>query len=526
LTATPNGSTITSAIVLSHSGVLNPLRLQNKEAVLSENLSRRDFLTTTATLATAAAAGVAAPNLAAQAADADMPVSLGSRRELFVDGLLVDRLSGNASLRLARPHDEGIAFPFDRPWEGAFSGYVTVVCDGELYRAYYRGHPVAREDGSSGERTCCAESRDGIHWTKPNLGLFEVEGSRENNVVLGGMAPLSHNFCPMIDTRSGVRADERWKALAGTSTKGLVAFASADGLRWRKLREAAVITAGAFDSQNLAFWSDSEKCYVSYFRTFKDGIRRISRATSSDFLTWSEPVLMEYGEKPIEHLYTNQTGPYFRAPHLYVATAARFFPGRRVITEAQAKAIKVDPGYFGDCSDGILMSTRGGNQYDRSFMDGFIRPGVGLENWVSRTNYPALGVVPTGNAEMSIYANQNYGQPTAHLRRYSLRTDGFVAVNAPYDGGELLTKPLVFSGKELTLNFATSAAGSVQVEIQDAAGSPHAGFTLADSQETIGNELDRVIHWKSGTDVSALAGKPVRLRFVLKDADVYSLRFA
>src|SRR5262249_6621352 len=155
----------------------------------------------------------------------------------------------------------------------------------------------------------------------------------------------------------------------------------------------------------------------------------------------------------------------------------------------------------------------------------FIRPGVGLENWVSRTNYPALGVVPTGAAEMSLFANQNYGQPTAHLRRYSLRTDGFVSVSAPYDGGELLTNPIVFTGKELTLNFAPSAAGSVRVEITNSVGLPLLNFALADSVETIGNDLDRPVRWKSGSDLNSLAGKAVRLRFVLKDADVYSLRF-
>lgn len=492
---------------------------------MPNDLSRREFLSTTASLA-ALGVVIAGPTKSpARGADAASTVELGSRRELFVDGLLVGKLSGSAALRLARPHDEGNVLAYDRPWEGPFCGYVTVLRDGDLYRTYYRGHPLVRADGSDTEVTCCAESKDGIHWTKPNLGLFDVRGSRDNNVILAGMAPFSHNFSPLIDTKPGVKADERYKALAGTSKTGLVAFVSADGLRWRKLREQAVITGGAFDSQNVAFWSDSEQCYVSYFRTFKDKIRRITRTTSSDFLTWTEPALMEYGGKPIEHLYTNQTGPYFRAPQIYVSTAARFLPGRRVITPEQAKAINVDPGYFGDCSDGIFMTTRGGALYDRTFMDGFIRPGVGLENWVSRTNYPALGVVPTGIAEMSVYANQNYGQPTAHLRRYSLRTDGFVSVNASCDGGELLTKPLTFTGKELTLNFATSAAGSVRVELQDAAGAALPGFALADAVETIGNDLDRVIHWKSGTDVSRLVGKPIRLRLVMSDADVYAVRF-
>lgn len=490
-------------------------------------LNRRHFLQSAAIVGGAAATFTAGPFAAGSANAADgAPLPIGSRRELFVDDLVIDKLSGGATRRLARPHDEGIAFNFDKPWEGGFSAYVTILHDGDHYRAYYRGHPTAKRDGSDTETTCVAESKDGKSWTKPNLGLFEVMGTRENNCILANVEHLCHNFCPMIDGKPGISKSERYKALAGSRKTGLIPFVSEDGLRWRKLREEPVITEGAFDSQNVPFWSDHEQQYVCYFRTFKEGLRRISRTTSKDFLTWTAPVLMEYGGKPVEHLYTNQTHPYFRAPHIYVSIAARFFPGRRVLTKEQAEAIKVNPGYFNDCSDGIFQTTRGGDQYARTFMDGFLRPGVGLENWVSRTNYPALYVVPTGVAEMSFYANQNYGQPTAHLRRYSLRTDGFVSVSAPFEGGELVTRPLTFSGKELALNFSGSAGGGIRVEVQDAAGKPQPGFALADSVETIGNELDRVVHWKNGTDVSALAGKPVRLRFVLKDADLFSFKFA
>jgi hypothetical protein len=461
--------------------------------------------------------------LKAQGANAK-PLELGSRRELFVDTFLIDKLQG-VQLALERPRDEGVALALDKPWEGRFCGYTTIIHDGPLYRAYYRGLPNAGKDGSPAEVTCCAESKDGITWTKPELGLFEVQGTRRNNVVLAGMAPLSHNFCPMLDGRPGVPKSERYKALAGTRVSGLVAFISENGLHWRKLQGQPVITQGAFDSQNVPFWSEQEQCYVCYFRVFEKNIRRIARTTSKDFLHWTEPVLMGYGDQPIEHLYTNQTSPYFRAPQLYVGLAARFFPGRQVITAEQARAINVDPGYFKDCSDGVLLTTRGGDRYDRTFMEGFVNPGIGLENWVSRTNYPALNVVQTGPHEMSFYVNQNYGQPTSHLRRYSLRLDGFAAATAPYAGGELLTKPLTFTGKELVLNFATSAAGGIRVEIQDAAGNPLPGFALADAVETIGNEIDRVVRWKSGTDVSALAGKPVRLRFVMHDARLYALWF-
>ena len=458
------------------------------------------------------------------AANAPEVRALGDRRELFVDRFLIEKLQG-AELTLERPRPENIVVRFDQPWEGAFCAYATVLHDGPLYRLYYRGVPNSGEDGRSGEVTCYAESHDGIIWTKPELGLYAHGGSKANNIVLAGLPPFSHNFCPMIDPRPEVPREQRYKALAGSRTSGLVAFVSEDGLRWRKLQERAVLTKGAFDSQNVPCWSEAEQRYLCYFRVFVDGIRRIARATSTDFVHWSDPVLMTYGDRPIEHLYTNQTSPYFRAPHLLIAIAARFVPGRQVISEEQARAIHVDPSYFKDCSDAVLLTTRGGDRYDRTFMEGFVVPGIGPENWVSRTNYPGRNVVPTGPHEMSFYVNENYGQPTAHLRRYSLRLDGFACVRAPYEGGELVTKPLTFTGKELTLNFATSAAGGIRVEIQDEQGRALPGYALADAIETIGNEIERVVRWRSGSDLSALAGTPVRLRFVLKDARLYSLRF-
>lgn len=472
-------------------------------------------------------AGLAA--FVAFALAAESPLPLGARRELFIDYYLIDKLTG-ATLTLHEPRDEGAVLKFDRPWEGAFSAYCTVLRDGDKFRLYYRGSPSAGADGSATESTCYAESTDGRAWTKPSLGLFEVRGSRDNNVILANAAPLSHNFCPMLDARAGVPAEQRYKALAGTSRSGLVAFVSNDGVHWSKLREPAVITEGAFDSQNVPMWSEAEQRYVCYFRTFKDGIRRISRTTSADFVNWTQPELMEYrhgdSPAPIEHTYTNQTHPYFRAPHIYVSIAARFMPGRQVLTDNQARELGVNAGYFKDTSDAIFMTTRGGNTYDRTFLSSFIRPGLGLQNWVSRTNYPALNVVPTGPNEMSVYVNQDYAQPTAHLRRYAMRLDGFASVRAPYEGGEVITKPLTFDGKRLLLNFATSAAGGVRVEIQDERGVALPGFTLAEARELIGNEIERAVSWQRGDNVSALAGKVVRLRLAMKDADVYGLQFA
>ncbi len=461
-------------------------------------------------------------------------IELADRRELFVDSSLIADMA-EARLVLHAPIDEGPVVYFDKPWEGQFCGYCTVIRDGELFRLYYRGRPDKGADGDIGEVTCYAESHDGLTWTKPNAGQFVINGQSDNNVILADAAPVTHNFSPMLDTAPDVDPQHRFKALGGTMQSGLIAWTSPDGIRWSKLREEAVIPASMvpfkymFDSQNLAFWSELEHCYVCFFRVFEGGIRRIARTTSTDFLTWTKPVLMQYESNgqpsPIEHLYTNQTHPYFRAPHIYVSIAARFMPGRQVLNEEQAKAINVDPSYFKDTSDAIFMTTRGGDTYQRTFLTAFVRPGIGAHNWVSRTNYPALNVVQTGESEMSVYVNQDYAQPTAHLRRYSLRLDGFASMHADYGGGEFRTKPLRFNGSRLNINFSTSAAGGIQFEIQDAEGQPIPGFTLTDSVEQIGNEIERTVNWKSGTDISALSGKTVRLRCVLKDADLYSLQF-
>ncbi len=478
--------------------------------------------------------------LSSIAGNAAEPLPIGSQRQLFVDRYLIERLT-NAQLHLHEPRDEGNVLQLDQPWEGPHAGYTTILKEGEKFLAYYRGVSQLGPDGSEHERTCLAESIDGRTWTKPTLGLFEFNGSTANNIVLANAAPVTHNFSPMLDTKPGVAVEERFKAVGGTG-KELFALVSADGRNWRKLREQPILSTHdvpfkhthLFDSQNLTFWSDAEQSYICYFRVW-DGLRRIARSTSLDFRKWTPAVLMQQvhddghsGPQPAppENIYTNQTSPYFRAPHIYIAIAARFFEGRQVLSDAQAEALHVNPRYFHDTSDSILMSSRGGQVYDRTFLEGYIKPGIGPQNWVSRTNYPALNVVQTGPTEMSLYVNQDYAQPTAHLRRYSIRLDGFASLRAGAKEAELLTKPFVFSGSQLHINFATSAAGGLRFELQSADGKPLPGFTLADCQEQIGNEIDRVVAWKNEPSLAQLVGKPIRVRCILKDADLFSLQFA
>jgi hypothetical protein len=112
-----------------------------------------------------------------------------------------------------------------------------------------------------------------------------------------------------------------------------------------------------------------------------------------------------------------------------------------------------------------------------------------------------------------------------HIERLLLRTDGFASVNAPWAGGEMITKLFTFTGKELEINYRTGAPGFVRVEIQDAGGKSITGYTLDDCPEIIGDEIERIVKWKGGGDVGKLTGQPVRLRFAMKDADLYSFRF-
>ena len=128
--------------------------------------------------------------------------------------------------------------------------------------------------------------------------------------------------------------------------------------------------------------------------------------------------------------------------------------------------------------------------------------------------------------ELSVYATESYWTgKSSEVRRYTLRLDGFTSISAPMAGGEIVTNPIQFAGKELRLNFSSSAAGDVRVEIQDIDGKPLPGFGLDDCPPIFGDSIERTVTWKSGGDVSGLAGRPVRLRFSLRDADLFAFQF-
>ncbi|OGD35510.1 MAG: hypothetical protein A2V45_05475 [Candidatus Aminicenantes bacterium RBG_19FT_COMBO_58_17] len=133
--------------------------------------------------------------------------------------------------------------------------------------------------------------------------------------------------------------------------------------------------------------------------------------------------------------------------------------------------------------------------------------------------------LPGAPDELSLYSSEGYYQKNCRMRRHTLRMDGFVSVHADEKGGDMVTRPFVFRGRELVINFSTSAAGSVRVEIQDENGGAIKGLALDDCPEIYGDEIERTVRWKQGTTLEEIGGKAVRLRFVMKDADLYSLRF-
>lgn len=456
------------------------------------------------------------------------PINLGSNREIFIDDLLIESLKG-VEIRLEKPRDEGIVHKFNKPWEGPFCGYSTVIKDKDKFYLYYRGLPKAGKDGSNDETTCVITSTNGTTWKRPQLNLFLKDKFPNNNIILANSAPVTHNFSPFLDTNKNTDKIHRFKSLGGTEKSGLIAYSSPDGIIWNKLRTSPVFTKGIFDSQNVSFWSESENCYICYFRTWTgggySGFRTVSRTTSKDFIEWTDPVKMSFGDTPLEHLYTNQTHPYYRAPHIYLGIAARFMPGRKVLTKKEAEILGVNPTYFNDCSDMVIISSRGGSAYQRTFMESFVRPGIGLENWVSRSNYPALNIVQTSSREMSFYVNQNYAQPTSSINRYSMRIDGMSSIHADFNGGALLTKPFVFKGDELEMNFSTSAAGGIKTAILNNDNKAYDGFEMSESIEAIGNYISGKARWKNKENLSSLEGKVVKLKILLKDANLYSLRF-
>lgn len=452
------------------------------------------------------------------------PLDIGSRRQLFVGQDLIERMDDVRQV-LHHPERRQIAIKPEHPWEQFGVSYMVVISDNGLFRAWYRVDASAFRGGQRRAMTAYAESEDGIHWRKPNLGIIEFQGSKKNNLVWDGRPG---NLAPFRDDNPHCRLEERYKAVA--RSRDLYGLVSPDGLHWKLAKKNPISTDRPFDSHNIAFWDAESDQYVAYTRgirtdgklgqamdsRFKQGVRWVRRATSADFARWSELESIETGDSPREEFYTNATIRYDRAPDYFLMFPSRF-----------ASAREPQPGWeFGKgVNDIAFLTSRDGINFDRTFMEAFIRPGLDQGNWHERSLYMERGILETSPTELSLYCMQNWRLPSVHIRRYTIRPDGFVSVRAGYKGGSFVTKPFRFTGNQLRLNFSTSAVGWIRAELQDASGEPIPGFTLSECPEIYGDKIDGLVSWKGDPGVGEIAGKTVRLRFAMSDADLFAFQF-
>lgn len=484
---------------------------------------------------------------------------IGKQLQLFLDDYIIESFKGAADYRLHHPEVREISIKHDDPWEGSGTSFHSVFKDGDMYKMYYSAwdftlKPGKVTDDAHPYKLCYAESRDGIHWTKPNLGLVEFAGSKNNNIVmmsgkLGNVYPDLGHPAVIVDENPDAPKDAKYKALIrdwspASGMKGMLAFKSADGFKWTMMKDTVVLWDGEFDSQNVAFWDTERKEYRAYWR-YKIGaehIRAIRTARSKDFINWYDQQDLGYGDAPLVQLYTNVVKNYYRAPHIMIGFPVRYVsrtwsPVHDQLPDLENRKLRATgEERFGTAlTESLLMSSRDRVNFKR-WEDAFMRPGIERTGtWHYGQQYIAWSMVETPSAlpgapnEISLYSVEGFWGTIEKgmdvLRRYTLRQDGFVSVHVPMRGGELITKPFVFDGNSLQMNFATSAAGEVKVEILDKNNKPIKGFALEDAESMFGDAIERTVYWKKGADLRSLKGKEIKLRFVMKDADLYSFRF-
>jgi len=525
------------------------------------------------------------PAIIRRAQGRQAPVDVGNDLQVLWDDFVVDAEKTTATRVLHHPEYAGDVMLHDKPWEGDGSDYHCIFKDGDVYRMYYNGVAIGitRKQpypySADGVRICYAESKDGVRWTKPNLGLREFRGSKENNIVLDRTdSERGWDNCFVFrDPNPACPKDELYKAVGSYERRAkegeacpanmtllkasviddgikrdnvpffrcLALFTSPDPFHFKFNRP--ITGAGAFDTLNTMVWDRHTKQYFCYCRGYhgvkeeRNGdlnVRDVMVTTSKDAVTWTKPKLLDFGEGAEDYaLYTNLIQPYFRNDRLFVGFPTRYverkewtknfdrLPGTAERKERSTKWGAHCKRYGLTTSDCIFIMSRDGKTFQRDD-EAFIRPGPqGSRNWVYGDCYPAYGLVPVpgdegAQEELSIYQYTGHWMgATETLKRYRIRQDGFVSRQAPYAGARVVTKPMAFAkGRELLINFSTSARGRLFVTVRD-----DSGRSLR-SIELFGDEVDRVVDFGKD-ELATFAGKPVTLEFEMSDSDIYSFRF-
>jgi hypothetical protein len=448
-------------------------------------------------------------------------------RRLFVDASLIERSSG-ISLRLHPPRKTGEkALQADRPWENATLNWFTVLKDRGVvdrrarFRMWYECYDVSGWPTADDTSFCYAESRDGVHWTKPELGLTEYQGGRGNNILFrqvgsGASRSRVHGSCVWIDPAAPPA--ERYKAVSQGIWQDrqpphqVAGMVSPDGIHWTRLPEP--ICAAFADSQFTAFRDATQGKFVLFGRAAGN----VGRSESADFGPFPplQPVLAVDGsDPPSSNLYNSAISRY---AGLYLAFPSLY--DRR-------------PGI--DAIDIRLAVSGDGVQWARPDRD---RPFIPLGPsgaWDSGSLYIGQGLIEEGDEVWLYYSGSPLKHQEAELEnlvackqpraysRVTLKRDRFASASAGSGGGRLETQTLTAGGGALTLNAAIRPGGSVRVALLGADGKPLKGRGLADCVPLTGDGLRLPVRWRGKAGPAAPAGAAVRLNMELRDADLFAL---
>ena len=487
------------------------------------------------------------------------PIALGQKRELFVDGEMFIDL-GTTRFCLHQPEKKELAIFRDTVADNSATSYYSIIFNGEKYIMYYTAHGFGQNKAGNWphQHICRAESTDGRHWVKPNYGIYEFRGTKENNIVFLFDEDLLDNFYAIYDTNPACKEEERYKAVGERVENGVAILhgaVSPDGIHWTDI--GTIITKGTFDSLNTFYYDEKKDEYRAFVRGWSyhrpsrhlgetpaddipsyeaENTRNIMTATSKDFRTWTEPQPLCYGNAPEYQLYTNNIAPYYRAPHILFGFPTRYYDrpwtrchgllprGAERAATPESRASRGNTAF----TDGLFMTSRDGENFHRFDDVPFFPSGIeAVSNWVYGDAYPAHGMVETDSdnpgepREISMFAPDTNANA---IRRYTIRLDGFVSLHATYPETEIVSKPFVCEGSALEFNYRSTVSGGFYVALTDEYDNPYEGFSYKDADEMFGDTVARDVSWKNSTDLSALRGKTVKMRIRIRECDLFSFR--
>ena len=473
-------------------------------------------------------------------------IRIGSRKQLFVDEMLVER-KHNVALTMNAPYPTGeLLLTADREWEVGGEVYllssILKEADGRV-RLWYDLLTSTGDGPFDHERCVCyAESQDGIHFVKPHLGLHEKRGSRDNNVVLPGVIGGASVW---IDPQAP--EEQRYKTQAKVYPSGKFhMFSSPDGIHWSLWAE--IDPKGAKDTQTIVYWDEPLQRYLFFGRhklrsdetptaEINARFRSVRRAEMTDLKDIENTGLAMWPDELDRGLYPTESDD--PPVDFYGATVFRYSEAPDItIMLAQAFWHWIPTGKGAARAPGTRDVRLAFSRDTKTFVrcgqrQAFMRPGPD-GRFDSRQIWALPNPIVMGDEIWFYYAGINYdragrtdaanGEHIGGIGRAVMRLDGFVSLDAPYEGGKFTTPALIFDGSRLELNVDTAAGGSVRVELLAEDGSPLEGYSGADSIWHVGNSVRLPVSWPAG-DLRQLAGQPVRIRFIMRDAKLYAFQF-